>query len=227
MLIENSTPEMASPSPDQPLSAPSSQVYVIDDDLQMRRSLHFLLSSAGYQCWTFSSASDFLEHLPSLTPAPILLDIRMEKISGIELLSILADRGIGWPVIIMTAHGDVSTAVQTIKLGAAEFLEKPFELETLELVLQSAFANIVQIQATEEAKRKSKSLFDTLTSREYEVVSQLAAGSSNKAVAFSLSLSIRTVEMHRSNALAKLHVKSIAEVLRLAADACIKITPHP
>lgn len=227
MLIEHSTPEMASPSADQPLSVPPSQVYVIDDDLQMRRSLHFLLSSAGYQCWTFSSASDFLDNLTNLTPSPILLDVRMEKISGIELLSILADRGIGWPVIIMTAHGDVATAVQAIKLGAIEFLEKPFELETLESVLQSAFASLVQIQTGEEAQRNSKRLFDTLTSREYEVVSQLAAGSPNKEVAFSLSLSIRTVEMHRSNALAKLQVKSIAEVLRLAADACIKLTPHP
>ena len=106
-------------------------------------------------------------------------------------------------------------------------MEKPFELETLESVLQSAFANLVEIQSREEAQRNSKRLFDTLTCREYEVVSQLAAGSPNKAVAFSLSLSIRTVEMHRSNALAKLHVKSIAEVLRLAADACINITPHP
>lgn len=225
MQIENSTPEMAYPYTDQLPSAPPSHVYVIDDDLQMRRSLHFSISSAGYQCWTFSSASDFLKHLTNLTPATILLDIRMEKISGIELLSILADRGIGWPVIIMTAHGDVATAVQTIKLGAVEFLEKPFELETLESVLQLASKNLLQTQAAQEAKNNSKRLFDKLTSREYEVVSQLAAGSPNKAVAFALSISIRTVEMHRSNALAKLYVKSIAEVLRLAADGSIVITP--
>ena len=226
MTIENSKLEIRLAVPTQSFSATLSQVYVIDDDLQMRRSLHFLLTSAGYQCWPL--ASDFLEHLPNLTPWPILLDIRMEKISGIELLSILADRGINWPIIIMTAHGDVATAVRAIKLGAAEFfLEKPFEPETLESVLQLASKNLFQIQATEEAKHNSKRLFDTLTPREYEVVSELAAGSPNKAVAFSLSLSIRTVEMHRSNSLAKLRVKSIAEVLRLAADGGIKLTPPP
>ena len=226
MVIENSKLETGLLTADQPILESRRQVYVIDDDLQMRRSLHFLLSGAGYQCWTFSSASDFLEHLPDLTPSPILLDIRMEKISGIELLSILADREIGWPVIIMTAHGDIATAVQTIKLGAAEFLEKPFELEALESVLQQASKNLLVIQVAEEAKHNAKRLFDALTSREYEVVSQLAAGSPNKAVAFSLSLSTRTVEMHRSNALAKLRVKSLAEVVRLAADGGIKLTPR-
>lgn len=227
MAIENSKRETGFSVTNQSFSAPLSQVYVIDDDLQMRQSLHFLLTTAGYQCWPFSSATDFLEHLPNLTPSPILLDIRMEKISGIELLSILADRGINWPIIIMTAHGDVATAVRTIKLGAAEFLEKPFELETLESVLQLASKNLLHIQATEGAKHNSKRLFNTLTSREYEVVAELVAGSPNKAVAFSLSLSIRTVEMHRSNALAKLRAKSIAEVLRLAADSGIQLTPRP
>jgi len=227
MVIKNSKLETGLHPVGQPLLASRSQVYVIDDDLQMRRSLHFLLSSAGYQCWTFSSASDFLEHLPNLTPSLILLDIRMKEISGIELLSILADRGIAWPVIIMTAHGDIATAVQTIKLGATEFLEKPFEFETLESVLQRASKSLFGIQAAEEAKHNSKRLFDTLTSREYEVVSQLAAGSPNKAVAFNLSLSTRTVEMHRSNALAKLGVKSIAEVLHLAVDGDINLTPSP
>lgn len=226
MLIENSKLETRLPHIDPPPSMQKNQVYVIDDDLQIRRSLHFLLSSSGYQCWTFSSALDFLEHLPNLTPAPILLDVRMEKISGIDLLAILADRGIRWPVIIMTAHGDIATAVQTIKLGAIEFLEKPFELETLESILQPAFANLLQIQAAEEVRNNSMRLFEALTAREFEVVSQLTAGAPNKEVAFNLSLSTRTVEMHRSNALAKLHVKSIAEVLRLAAEGGIKLTPR-
>jgi two-component system response regulator FixJ len=227
MVVENSKLETRLLPLDQPLLPSQHQVYVIDDDLQIRQSLHFLLSSAGHQCRMFSSASDFLEHLPNLTPSLILLDIRMKEISGIQLLTILADRGIAWPVIMMTAHGDIATAVQTMQLGASEFLEKPFELEMLEAVLQRASKNLFRIQAAEEAKRNSKSLFDTLTSREYEVVSQLAAGSPNKAVAFSLSLSPRTVEMHRSNALAKLGVKSIAEVLHLAADGSIDLTPAP
>lgn len=222
MLIENSKRDEElicldqAPSKDRP-------VYVVDDDLQMRRSLHFLLSNSGYRCWTFSSASDFLEHLPDLAPSPILLDVRMDHISGIDLLSILSDRGINWPVIIMTAHGDIATAVQTIKLGAVEFLEKPFEFSSLEAVLQLAFKNHLQLKAAEEAKQLSKRLFDTLTTREYEILSQLAGGLPNKEVAFRLSLSTRTVEMHRSNALAKLRVKSIAAVIRLAADGGIQL----
>ncbi len=226
MLNENLNHDSASPSNTQTLLPTPSTFYVIDDELQMRRSLHFLLSNSGYQCWTFASASDFLENLPNLTPSPILLDVRMEKVSGIDLLSILADHGIKWPVIIMTAHGDIATAVQALKLGAIEFLEKPFELEMLQSVLQSASANLLQIQKLEHAKQNSKRLFDKLTAREYEVISQLAAGSANKEVAFHLSLSPRTVEMHRSNALSKLHVRSIAEVLRLATDGDIKFAPQ-
>jgi two-component system response regulator FixJ len=227
MADNSSKVETGSPFVEQPLSTQERQVYVVDDDPRIRRSLHFMLSSEGYQCWTFSSASDFLAHLPDLVPSPILLDIRMEKISGMQLLTILADREIFWPVIMMTAHGDITTAVQTIKLGATDFLEKPFELHELTAILDTALASILQMQDLENVKHKTKRLFNLLTSREHEVISRLATGSPNKTVAFNLSLSTRTVEMHRSNALAKLHVKSIAEVITLASIGGIKLTPDP
>ena len=187
-------------------------VYVIDDESEVRRSLHFLLSTADLVSWPFASAADFLDNLDTLEPAPILLDIRMPKIDGVQLLNMLRERGIDWPVIAMTAHGDIPIAVQVIKLGAIEFLEKPFRFEALEACLQSAFAQLAAGNEAIAARNAARGLFALLSSRESKVME----GISNKVAAHQLSLSVRTIEMHRANALAKLNVKSIAEVVRLA-----------
>lgn len=195
------------------------QVYVIDDDSEVRRSLHFLLSTAGLVSWPFASAADFLDNLEVLEPAPILLDIRMPEIDGVQLMNILLDRGIEWPVIAMTAHGNIPVAVQTIKLGAIEFLEKPFEFEALETCLHYAFAQLAAARRTVAVRENARRLFETLSPRETEVASILMQGMSNKTAAHLLALSVRTIEMHRANALTKLEVKSIAEVVRLASDA--------
>ena len=106
-------------------------LYVIDDDIAVRRSLHFLLSTAGYTTWPFACAFDFLENLPSLQPAPILLDIRMPEIDGIDLLIELFGRQIMWPIIVVTAHADIAVTMQAIKYGAIDLLEKPVDFETL------------------------------------------------------------------------------------------------
>ena len=99
------------------------QVYIIDDDREVRRSIHYLLSTANIVSWPFGSASDFLENLDTLAPAPILLDIRMRDMDGIQLMQVLRDRGIAWPIIVITGHGAIDIAVHGIKLGAIEFLE--------------------------------------------------------------------------------------------------------
>ncbi len=202
-----------------------ARVYVIDDESEVRRSLHFLLSTAGLVSWPFASASDFLDNLEELEPAPILLDIRMPDIDGIQLMNMLRDRGIEWPVIVMTAHGDIPIAVQVIKLGAMEFLEKPFEFEALELCLQNAFARLAAVKEADAVRNIARSRFELLSPRETEVVNVLMQGISNKAAAHVLSLSVRTIEMHRANALTKLEVKSIAEVVRLANDAELPSAP--
>lgn len=201
----------------------ANQVYVIDDDLQLRRSLDFLLSTAGFVSWPFASASDFLESLPSLQPAPILVDVRMEPINGIELMGILSDRGIRWPVIVMTGHGEIPIAVQAIKLGAMEFLEKPFVFEDLERSLRRAIADLPTIAIAEQKRSKSQRLFGSLSPRELEVMMVLMNGMSNKMVAYNLSLSVRTIEMHRANALAKLESRSIAEAIHVAKEAGITL----
>lgn len=198
---------------------PGAQVYVIDDEIEVRRSLHFLLSTAGLVSWPFASAGDFLDNLSALEPAPILLDIRMPKIDGIQLLSMLRERAIGWPIIVMTAHGKIPLAVQAIKLGAIEFLEKPFEFDALELSLKAAFAELSAIGEAATTRTTALSRFDALSPRETEVVNVLMQGHSNKAAAHLLNLSVRTIEMHRANALVKLRVKSIAEVVLLASAA--------
>lgn len=200
---------------------PANQVYVIDDDPEFRRSLHFLLSTAGFVCWPFASASDFLDNLPNLKPAPLLVDVRMESISGIELMAILVDRGIKWPVIVMTGHGEIPIAVKAIKLGAAEFLEKPFEFETLETSLHTAMADLGSIATAEHIRAKSQRFFARLSNRELQVIKLLMNGKSNKIAAYDLSLSVRTIEMHRANALAKLEAKSIPEAIQIANDAGI------
>lgn len=194
-------------------------VYVIDDDLAIRQSLHFLLATSDFVAWPFASASDFLENLDSLEPAPILLDIRMPKIDGIQLMTMLLERDNGWPIIVMTAHGEIPVAVEAIKLGAIEFLEKPFDFETLKSALQIAYGQLATISEASEIRKRAKSLFKSLSPREAQVLNLLVQGIPNKVAAHLLSLSGRTIEMHRSNALAKLDVKTIAEVVRLMNEA--------
>lgn len=197
----------------------NARVYVIDDESEVRRSLHVLLSTADLVSWPFASASDFLDNLENLEPAPILLDIRMPDIDGIQLMTVLRERGIEWPVIIITAHGEIRVAVQAMKLGAIEFLEKPFEFEALEACLEIAFAKLESVTDTDAIRHLARRRFDLLSPRETEVVNVLMQGIPNKTAAHLLSLSVRTIEMHRANALAKLKVKSLAEVVRLATDA--------
>ena len=197
-------------------SAPSLRsVYVIDDDVDVRKSLHFLLATASVRVWPFASAADFIENLPHLEPAPILLDVRMADIDGLKLLQILKDRAVTWPTVVMTAHGDVTTAVQAMKLGAIEFLEKPFDPHGLQGILDHAGTLLDDARQKLVARTEARRLIDHLSRRECQTIMILMRGALNKEAAHQLGLSPRTVEMHRSNALAKLGLKSMAEVVGL------------
>lgn len=198
-----------------------NRIYVVDDDSDVRKSLHFMLSAADIKVWPFATAADFLDELPFLTPAPILLDIRMADIDGLQLLEILQERGLTWPVIILTAHGDVGVAVRAMKLGAIEFLEKPFAAEALNQAIEQSFCLLDQNVGVMAARDNARDLIGHLTPRERETIAVLMEGVPNKEVAHRLNLSVRTVEMHRANGLAKLKVKSIAEVVGLAGAAGI------
>ena len=194
-------------------------VYIIDDDTDVRQSLHFLLASFSINAWPFAQAADFIEQLPSLKPAPVLTDVRMPHIDGLELLAILKEREVDWPVIVMTAHGDVKIAVRAMKLGAIDFLEKPFQPNMLEIMLERAFDLVDQTDRIVRARNDARDLIAQLSRREREIVLILMNGIANKAAAHKLGLSVRTVEMHRSNALAKLGLKSMAEVMALVTTA--------
>jgi two-component system response regulator FixJ len=190
-------------------------VYVLDDNSDVRRSLHFSLATVNIVGWPFSCAQDLLDQADSLAPAPLLLDVKMPGIDGLEALSLLRGQGITWPVIMMSAHGDIKTAVKSIKLGAVDFLEKPFKFEQLESLLESAFDHLASAPNVGLSKRDAHALLNRLSPRESEVIGLLVKGSANKVVADKLGLSHRTVEIHRANAMGKIGVKSLAEVVSI------------
>ena len=194
-------------------------VYVIDDSGEMRRSLHFLLDTLGMRTRPFGSAEDFLDSGATLPEAPLLIDLRMPQMDGIQLMQELRARGLEWPVIIMTAHGDVPVAVRAMKLGAIEFLEKPFEPEMLETALGFAFAAVSEHGHAQAVHDAAADRLRRLTRREFQVVERLAHGTPNKLIAHDMGLSARTVEMHRANALDKLGVRNVAELIALLKDA--------
>lgn len=194
-------------------------VYLVDDNIEFRRSLHFLLATEDIMVWPFASAEDFLANIEELAPAPILLDVRMGGMDGLELLNALERRDIRWPVIMVSAHGDIETAVEAVRRGAIDFLEKPFRADLLDRKLEFAFACLRERLLEIDDQSAARALFDRLTHREMDVLRELMPGRSNKAAAHALGLSVRTVEMHRANALTKLGIRTIAEALAIATRA--------
>jgi two-component system response regulator FixJ len=195
-------------------------VHVIDDDEPVRRALAMLLRSAGIPVETYPSGGAFLDALPVLRDDAVgcvLADVRMPDLDGLELLRRLKERGFCRPVVIMTAHGDISTAVRAMKAGAADFLEKPFDDQLLLDACEAALNASPASGATgidEAAARVA-----ALSPREREVLMLLMTGKSNKQIAWDLGLSPRTVELHRAHLMARLEVGSLAEAVRLAVQA--------
>jgi two-component system response regulator FixJ len=197
-------------------------VYIVDDDSDVRSSIGFMLGTDGTRTRPFASGIDFLANLDSLEPGCVLLDVRMPDVDGVEVLEELAKRDIDWPVIVMTGHGEVSLAVQTMKLGAIDFLEKPFEETMLQICLHRA-TDLLEEQAGEIGRRReAKARIEALTDRERDVLQALIAGLPNKLIAQHFGISLRTAEMHRGNMMSRLGVKSLAEALRIASDAGVK-----
>ena len=207
---------------DMTLSSPN--VYVIDDDRDVRRSLSFLLGAAEIRSHPFGSGSDFLEALPDLEPGCVLLDLRMPQIDGFAVMAELAARNVDWPVIVMTGHGEVPLAVRAMKLGAVDFIEKPFSEQALLACFDPAFGLLRDRQRTGVRRREAHKRAALLTAREREVLQSLLAGQSNKEIAQALGISLRTVEMHRGNMMDRLGASSLAEALTLAMEAGLKPT---
>ena len=194
-------------------------VYVVDDDRDVRRSLSFMLGASDIRSHPFASGEDFLDAIPDLQPGCVLLDLRMPQVDGFHVMAELAKREIDWPVIVMTGHGEVPVAVRAMKLGAIDFIEKPFSEDALLACFANAFALLDQRESSGRRRRAARDRVGQLTARETDVLRGLLAGESNKQLAARLGISLRTVEMHRGNMMDRLQVGSLAEALTLALES--------
>jgi two-component system response regulator FixJ len=199
----------------------NAKVYVIDDDPAMRDSLDFLLGSAGLQVRLFESAQMFLNELPGLEAGCVVTDIRMPGIDGMELLRQLglASGARKLPVIVMTGHGDVPLAVEAMKLGALDFLEKPFDDERLINMIETALSHSDSDAKSEAVSAGMAARVASLTPRERQVMQGLVAGLSNKAIARDYDISPRTVEVYRANVMTKMQAGNLSELVRFAIRA--------
>jgi two-component system, LuxR family, response regulator FixJ len=195
------------------------KVYVIDDDAAMRDSLSFLLDAANFDVTLFENAVNFLEGLSKLDFGCVVSDVRMPGIDGIELLKRMKELDSPFPIVIITGHGDVPLAVEAMKLGAVDFLEKPFEDDRLVAMIELAIRQGEPAAKDEAATRDIAERVATLSPRERQVMEGLIAGLSNKMIARNYDISPRTIEVYRANVMTKMQASSLSELVRLAMRA--------
>jgi two-component system, LuxR family, response regulator FixJ len=196
----------------------TASVVVIDDDEAVLDSLQVLLEAEGFVVETFERASTFLQRFEGKFPRCLVTDVRMPEMDGLELLQALAARGPLPPVIVITGHGEVPMAVQAMKLGARDFLEKPFDPRALLASVRDALTTPARLAATDPDVDQRLEL---LTPREREVLEQLVIGRSNKGIARELAISPRTVEIHRARVMEKMRAESLSQLVRMAFAAGI------
>jgi two-component system, LuxR family, response regulator FixJ len=194
-------------------------VYIVDDDEAVRDSLSILLEARAYIVRSFASAPEFLDAVASLPPGCVIVDIRMPEMDGLELQRRLVDRALQFPLIVITGHGDVPLAVQAMKAGAVDFIEKPFASEAILDSLATAFSRLVALSETDAATEAARAKLALLSPREREVLEGLLAGLPNKSIAYDLAISPRTVEIHRARVMDKMGARSLSELIRLALAA--------
>jgi two-component system response regulator FixJ len=199
----------------------TSLVHIIDDDDAVRQSLAFLLGTARIAVRTYESAAAFLSALPDINSGCIITDVRMPEISGIDLLHRLKELKVGMPVIVITGHGDVQLAVEAMKIGAVDFIEKPFDDELLLAAVRSALGQWEKGARKESERAKLLDKLAALSNREREVLEGLVAGKQNKIIAFDLDISPRTVEIYRANLMTKMEAGSLSDLVRMALIAGI------
>ncbi|MCL4133882.1 UNVERIFIED_CONTAM: hypothetical protein GTU68_063873 [Idotea baltica] len=198
-------------------------IHLVDDDEAVRHSASFMLRHAGFTVHTYHNGADFLAGIQTAEPGCVLLDLRMPVMDGMTVLSELRNRGIDTPVIVITGHGDVSAAVDAMKAGAVDFLEKPYEKHTLLDALQTACDRVENNAAEQSRMSRARARLSSLTPREYEVLERLVDGMTNRAIASDLSISARTVEIHRGHLMEKLEADSLSAALKTAFHAGIGI----
>jgi len=194
--------------------ANGSEVYVIDDDEAIRRSLSFLLRTSGLVARTYETAEAFIAEAPNLPGGCVITDVRMPGIDGIELVRRLAAAKLPLSAIVITGHGDIALAVEAMKAGAVDFIEKPFKEELLLRAVERALAGGTPPDAA--ARQRDSTALDALSPRERQVLEGVVAGKTSKVIARDLDISPRTVEVHRAGMMMKTGAKSLSELVRMA-----------
>lgn len=202
-----------------------STVYIVDDDEAVRESLQALVETEGYAVQAFDSARGFLDGFTPPNVGCLVVDVRMPDMGGLELQAELVARDTGLPVIVVTGHGDVPLAVQAMKAGAVDFIEKPYNdqqlLDTIARALDMARNRQSQTSFAQEARERVASL----TPREAQVLAHLVAGRANKVIAYELGISPRTIEIHRAHVMEKMQARSLSDLVRMALEAGVR-TPE-
>jgi len=191
-------------------------VHIVDDDEAVRDSLRWLLEANGYRVRAYASAETFLDEYDSTQLGVLIADIRMPGMSGLELQEQLIARESIMPVVFITGHGDVPMAVSTMKKGAIDFLEKPFNESDLRDIVARMFEQAAERISVVQAQRDHEAILARLTAREQQVLERIVAGRLNKQIADDLGISIKTVEAHRANIMEKLEVTTVADLMKVA-----------
>jgi FixJ family two-component response regulator len=191
-------------------------VFVVDDDPSMRRALESLLRSVGHDVRLYSSAPEFMQSVRPDAPGCLVLDVRLPGMSGLAFQQELARAGAALPIIFITGHGDVPMTVRAMKAGAAEFLTKPFDDQVLLDAIHAAIERDRSRRRDDAGLATLRTLYTSLTERERQVMSHVAAGWVNKRIAAELQLSLVTIKVHRGQVMRKMQAKSVAELVRMA-----------
>lgn len=194
-------------------------VHVVDDDPAVRDSIAFLLESADLKARTYESAPGLLARLPSLEPGCIVTDVRMPDMNGVELVRRLTELGASHPVVMITGHADVPLAVEAMKAGVADFIEKPFDDEVLLSAVSAALDQSAGAERQHAERAEIHKRIAQLTTRERQVLDGLVAGHANKVIAYDLGISPRTVEVYRANLMTKMEAGSLSDLVRMTLAA--------
>ena len=195
-----------------------STIYIVDDDEAVRDSLRWLLEANGYRVKCFSGGEQFLEAYDPEQVGVLIADVRMPGMSGLELQEALIEREAPLPIVFITGHGDVPMAVSTMKKGAIDFLEKPFNETDLRTIVARMLDDAVQRISQAQLQKTQEAVLARLTAREQQVLERIVAGRLNKQIAGDLNISIKTVEAHRANIMEKLEVTTVADLMKIALN---------
>lgn len=191
-------------------------VYIVDDDSSLRYALEGLLNSMGYQTQSFGAVAEFLQQYKTGAQGCLIIDVRLPGLSGLSFQAKLQDYGIQLPVILMTGHGDIPMSVRAMKAGAVDFLTKPFRDQDMLDAVAAAMERIHDQQHADKNSEAVRACFDSLTSREKQVMSLVCQGKMNKQIAWELQLSEVTIKIHRGSAMRKMQAKTLADLVKMA-----------